>query len=190
MMRKSSRFLSLSGLSGIFAGVYAIAGYFAAVWYINNVTVPREELFTIKGNWFYLTDAMLVLLLSLLTAFLFSTRKAKRNNQKLFDHTAWNLLWQMLIPLATGGLFCLALFFNGEVWYLASVMLCFYGCALFSASKYTYDDIKYLGIGEIILGIIASFDTGRGLIYWVIGFGILHILYGSLVWWKYERIKN
>ena len=77
--------------------------------------------------------------------------------------------------------------FHGSVAYIAPVMLLFYGMALINAGKYTYDDIRYLGICQIILGSINAFNLGNGLIYWAIGFGVLHIAYGTSMWFKYER---
>lgn len=193
MMRKSSRFLSLSGLSGVFAGVYALAGFYAAKWFINSDSFlnvrsaynSNTGIFELYG--FFVLDAMLVMGLSLATAYIFSSRKARKNNSKLFDHTAWRLFWQMMIPLSAGGALSLALLASGYLAFIAPVMLCFYGCALFSASKLTYDDVKYLGLAEIILGVISAFDLGNGLTYWAIGFGAFHILYGSIMWWRHER---
>ena len=190
MMRKSSRFLSLSGLSGIFAGVYALGGYYAVLDFVNKdyyVPHDNDNSTLIFGYGYYISVAVIVLGLSLLTAYILSSRKAKKNNTKLFDHTAWQLMWHMTVPLTAGGLLSIALLLNGHIAFIAPVMLCFYGAAIFSASRMTYDDVKYLGIAEIALGIIAAFDLGNGLLYWALGFGILHIVYGSVMWWKYER---
>ena len=194
MMRKSSRFLSLSGLSGIFAGIYALSGYAIAEWYIRtklkglrNAIYESSETFTLEVFGFFILDAVLILGLSLLTTWYFSSRKAKKNNVKLFDHTAWRLFWQMTIPLATGGVLSFALLLNMHLSFIAPTMLCFYGVALFSASKLTYDDVKYLGLAQILLGIISAFDLGNGLFYWAIGFGLFHIIYGAVMWFKYER---
>jgi hypothetical protein len=188
MMRKSSRFLSLSGLSGIFAGVYALAGYYIAIWFIRNKieNLETEGLYS-AGYSFFVFLAISILGLSLITAFLFSFRKAKQNGQKLFDHTAWRLFWQMAVPLIAGGILSFALLIHGFLPFIAPTMLCFYGAALFSASKLTYDDVKYLGLAQILLGVISAFDLGHGLTYWAIGFGLLHILYGTIMWWKYEK---
>jgi hypothetical protein len=191
MMRKSSRFLSLSGLSGIFAGAYALAGYFVAMQHINGSDqTTRPALY--GKDWmnafgFYILDAAVVLSLSLITAYFFSNRKAKKDGVKLFDHTAWRLFWQMAVPLTTGGILSFALLMHGGLVFIAPVMLCFYGSALYSASKITYDDVKYLGLAQITLGIISAIDLGHGLSYWAIGFGILHIIYGTVMWFKYER---
>lgn len=195
MMRRSSRFLSLSGFSGIFAGIYALGGYYCAAWYIRNVMGSLHRSYgsgepgtgILEDYLFFILDAAAVLTLSLLTAYFFSARKARKNNAKLFDHTAWRLFWQMAVPLTAGGLLSIALLTYGLFAFIAPVMLCFYGAALFSASKLTYDDVKYLGLAQLTLGIISAFDLGHGLYYWAIGFGILHIIYGTVMWWKYER---
>ncbi len=195
MMRKSSRFLSLSGLSGVFAGVYALGGYFIAIWYVNaRLNGLRASLYmndqpgsALEVYGFFILLAAAVLGLSLLTAYYFSSRKAKKNNVKLLDHTAWRLMWQMTVPLLTGGILSFALLLNMHLAFIAPTMLCFYGAALFAASNITYDNVKYLGIAQIVLGIISAFDLGHGLFYWAIGFGVFHIIYGIAMWWKYER---
>ena len=93
-----------------------------------------------------------------------------------------------MIPLITGGLFCLALLYHGLAGLVAPATLVFYGLALVNASKYTLHDIRNVGYCEIVLGLASLFFLGYGLEVWVIGFGILHIIYGSLMYWKYERV--
>jgi hypothetical protein len=191
MMHRSSRFLSLSGLSGVFAGIYALAGA-AFAWYYLSFTIYercREE----NANCLVISltylglDAIIVLTLSLSTALLLSYRKAKINGEKLFDHTALRLFINLFIPLLAGGIFCIALFLHSYYWLIAPAMLVFYGLALVNGSKYTLDDVRYLGILEVLVGLIACFFTGFGIIFWAIGFGILHIVYGLIMWYKYER---
>lgn len=194
MMKKSTRFLSLSGLSGIFAGVYALLGVLAAIFYFDYIHQHDNNAFVIslvinmQRN--FLLIAISVLFLSIITAYFFSNRKAKRSGQTLFDYTALRALINLCIPLLAGAIFCVALLYHGTVLYIAPVMLLFYGMALINASKYTYDDIRYLGICEIVLGLINAFALGTGLIWWGIGFGVLHIVYGILMWYKYERSDN
>ncbi len=197
MMKKSTRFLSLSGLSGIFAGIYALIGGVVAYIYIDTIYGSIRKSINIdccenipSRNEIYLNFiliAAVVLFCSIVTAYYFSNRKAKRMGQKLFDHTALRVLINLCIPLIAGGVFCLALLFHGSIIYIAPAMLLFYGLALVNASKYTYDDIRYFGICEIVLGLICAFDLGNGLLYWAIGFGVLHIIYGTTMWFKYEK---
>lgn len=194
MMKKSTRFLSLSGLSGVFAGIFALAGAYVAHLYLVNIynSCLRGDMGALDRNEIYfnfILIAAVVLTLSISTAYFFSNRKAKREGNKLFDHTAIRVLINLCIPLAAGGTFCLALLYHGAIVFIAPCMLLFYGMALINASKYTYDDIRYFGICEIILGLINAFNLGNGLLYWSLGFGVLHIVYGAVMWFKYERKK-
>ncbi|MBI3518748.1 MAG: hypothetical protein HY062_05260 [Bacteroidetes bacterium] len=192
MMKKSTRFLSLSGLSGVFAGIYALAGAVVAYLYLNSLyhTWVRGGESALNRNDIYLNFiliASVVLALSISTAYFFSNRKAKREGHHLFDHAALRVLINLAIPLLAGGVFCMALLYHGTIVYIAPAMLLFYGLALVNASKYTYDDIRYFGICEIVLGLINVFNLGNGLLYWAFGFGVLHIVYGATMWYKYER---
>lgn len=198
MMKKSTRFLSLSGLSGVFAGIYALVGAYIAYIMLGEFAasfrddVSRDAGMSVKERLFglyvdYVLLAAAILVASIVTAYVFSNRKAKREGHKLFDHTAIRVLINLCIPLVAGGLFCLALLYHGAIVFIAPCMLLFYGMALINASKYTYDDIRYFGICEIILGLINAFNLGNGLLYWSLGFGVLHIVYGAVMWFKYEK---
>jgi hypothetical protein len=192
MMKKSTRFLSLSGLSGVFAGIFALAGAYVAHLYLVSIytSCMRGDMGALNRDEIHLNFiliAAVVLALSITTAYFFSNRKAKREGHNLFDHTAIRVLINLCIPLVAGGTFCLALLYHGAVIFIAPCMLLFYGMALINASKYTYDDIRYFGICEIVLGLINAFNLGNGLIYWSLGFGVLHIVYGAVMWVKYEK---
>ncbi|MEO8146110.1 MAG: hypothetical protein ABI723_00670 [Bacteroidia bacterium] len=198
MMERSSRFISLSGLSGVFAGCYALAGATAAYFYVGLEfrtsrywDAARDSLGNININWytFFFANAFTVLALSLITAFIFTYRKAKKQGAAIWDKTAKRLMVNMAIPLIAGGVYILIIFLRYHfVELVAPSMLVFYGLALLNASKYTLNEIRYLGISEIALGLIACVDIGHGLFYWAIGFGILHIVYGGMMWYKYERV--
>jgi hypothetical protein len=200
LMEKSSRFISLSGLSGIFAGFFALIGAAAVFFFYSDFFYPRyynmgvflrEDLIHGKEltNFitFSLIDAALILILAIGFAIFFTTRRARKNGQSIWDATSKRLIISTLIPLATGGLFCIALSYHKQIYLIAPTTLVFYGLALLNASKYTLDEIKYLGISEIIIGLIASIFVGYSLIFWAFGFGILHIVYGAIMYYKHER---
>lgn len=195
MMEKSSRFLSLSGLSGVFAGLFALAGAGAAYRYLGiGILEPAYHRYAYNAGrinidfiQFFLADATLVLVAALTAGIYFTARKARRQGQSLWGFTARRLVFSMMIPLITGGLFCLALLYHGAFGLAAPATLIFYGLALLNGSKYTLHDVRYLGITEIILGILASFFIGYGLLCWAVGFGVMHILYGASMYYKYER---
>jgi hypothetical protein len=192
IMERSSRFISLSGLSGIGAGLCALTGaYFAnnilSDYYLGDnhggYTDKNFESLKIK----LLVLAGIVLAAALILSFIFTWRRAKQNHLPIWDLTARKLMWNILIPLISGGLFILAMLQYSEWRFVAPACLIFYGLALVNGSKYTLTDIRYLGYMEIILGLVNTQYTGYGLYFWAIGFGVLHIIYGVLMWWKYER---
>lgn len=191
LMEKSTRFISLSGLSGIVAGVFALIGALIAYYYL--VSTNYEEAYLMDGSvnvdfyQFFFLNAAFVLLSSLTFGIYFTVRKARKNKQKVWDQTSKRLLINLSIPLISGGLFCLILMYHGLVGLIAPATLIFYGLALINASKYTLNDIRYLGICEIALGLISSIYIGYGLVFWAIGFGLLHIIYGFVMYFKYEK---
>lgn len=192
MMEKSTKFISLSGLSGIFAGIFALIGSVVAYYYL--ISISENHYFSLLGGdvyiefyLFFFLNASFVLLSSIAFGSYFTIRKAKKNNQKIWDATSKRLLINLLLPLGTGGIFCVIMFYHGVIGLIAPATLIFYGLALINASKYTLNDIRYLGICEIVLGLLASIFIGYGLIFWAIGFGVLHIVYGFVMYFKYEK---
>ena len=111
----------------------------------------------------------------------------KKNNLPIWDKTSRNVLINGLIPMISGGLFIAGMLYNNLEILVSPACLIFYGLALVNASKYTFSDVKYLGITEIALGILNVFYLHFGLYFWAFGFGICHIVYGVVMWWKYER---
>jgi hydrogenase-4 membrane subunit HyfE len=128
-----------------------------------------------------------VLLVAVLASTYLTVKTAKKNNQSIWDKSSQLLLANMMIPLAVGGVFGLILIKQDLFGLVAPVTLIFYGLALINASKYTLHDIRYLGFAEVILGLMNSASIGYGIFYWAIGFGVLHIIYGALMYFKYER---
>jgi uncharacterized membrane protein YidH (DUF202 family) len=191
IMDRSSRFISLSGLSGISAGLTALAGAAVVQWYLGEHNIAYRENYDSTLNQdtilFLLTVALVVLVVALALASFFTIRRARRNNQRIWDSKSQRLLVSLAIPLAAGGVFCAVLLYHGILYLVAPAMLVFYGLALINGSKYTFSDIRYLGICELVLGLLSSFFVSYGLLSWTIGFGVLHIVYGALLYFKYER---
>jgi hypothetical protein len=186
MMERSSRFISLSGLSGVSAGICAIIGAIIAHrWiadYTSGATESRDSFETKM-----LGLAIAVMIAALLTSTWFTWRKARKSKLPVWDHASKKLAINMAIPLAAGGFFALGLLQHGGWNFIAPACLVFYGLALVNASKYTLTDIRYLGFLEIALGCINMYFPHEGLYFWTTGFGLLHIIYGLIMWWKYER---
>ena len=190
LMERSSKFISLSGLSGILAGVYALIGAVAAYIIMDHPSLNYDDvtiLQFIHAAPYLIWIAIAVLVASVLTSVLLSYQKAKRNGQPIWGNTSKALLFHMAVPLLTGGMLILIFLYRGYFGIVAPASLIFYGLALIGASNFTFTDIKYLGLCQIILGLIAAFMPGYGLVFWAIGFGVLHIVYGSVMYLKYDR---
>jgi len=195
IMERSSKFLSLSGLSGIFAGVCALIGA-AFAWFVvlDSGSVHYDEYLCSVGaspfnqvNINLGIDAIIVLVAAILGAFYFSYRKAQKSGQKLWTNSTKQLLGHLLIPLVAGGIFAMILVFRNNIELVASATLIFYGLALVNAGKFTFGEVHYLGLTEIVLGILAGIFVDQGLLFWIVGFGVMHIVYGIVMFYRYER---
>ena len=202
MMERSSRFVSLSGFSGISAGVCALVGAWLANKKISLYNYEHSANFNDDRGTYIFRDSSILLtnqlfeiasltfIAAFITSFFFTYRRSKKTQIPLWDGTTIRLFWNTVIPLVAGGLFLLRSIQLGHYELITSGCLIFYGLALLNASKYTLGEIRYLGYSELILGIINLWDRGYGLIFWAIGFGILHIIYGIIMWWKNERVQQ
>jgi hypothetical protein len=126
MMERSSRFISLSGLSGIAAGIIALIGsgvaflflgfdqrYFDMKSYFNGMSYLR-----FNHSWhLIILDASTILILALASGIFFTTRKARNK-------------------------------------------------------------------------LMASWLPGYGLLFWAFGFGVMHIFYGVMMYFRYEAVRS
>jgi multisubunit Na+/H+ antiporter MnhC subunit len=190
LMERSVKFVSLSGLSGILAGVYALLGAGYAYQQIYSGEEFRSVEFyrgTIPIVQNLLTTAIVVLVASLATGWWFSQRKAKKMGTTIWNATSRRLLINLAIPLATGGFFTLVLLYHGYFNLVGAAVLIFYGLALINASSSLFEEVRYLGYSELVVGMVAAIYPGYALFMWAFGFGVLHIVYGSLMYNKYDR---
>ncbi len=192
MMERSSKFGSLSGWAGIMAGIYALAGAYIA-WKVLDFH-PYNTLYTSMETGDLLSGllpvfflALGVLILAACTAFFFSYKRAQQRGEKLWNATSRRLLVNMAVPFVTGGLLILILISKGLIGLIAPFTLLFYGLALYNGSKFTYEEVRILGVIQIILGLISAVFVEYGLLIWAVGFGIIHIIYGIYIHYKYER---
>lgn len=190
MMERSSRFISLSGLSGIGAGVVGLVTGLIAMYWTSGSDMLLEKVRMSVGAGILIQNLILLGALALLLAIFFgcffTIRKSKKLGLQIWTATTKKILVQLAIPLIVGGIFVLALLQYNLYGLISGAILIFYGLALVNAEKYTYSDIKYLGFLEIILGILSLFFIEKGLFFWTIGFGLLHIIYGVILYRKYQ----
>ena len=190
IMNRSTRFMSLSGISGILAGIYALIGGVIAYKLLINYGRGMEGSNVMPLSILEIVlvvIALVVALLSIVTAYILTKRKAKKNNEKMWTPISKQLLVSFIIPMVVGGVFSLLLIDRGYYGLVAPITLIFYGLALINASKYTLSMVNYLGLLEVALGLLAMFFFGNGILFWILGFGILHILYGTLIYFKLDR---
>lgn len=192
LMERSSSFISLSGLSGVSAGVMGlIAAYilYAKLYKFMDYSLSprvtaqsRSELIV-----FGITVSAIVLIITFFLTIYFTARKAKKNGLPVWDGSAKRMVVNLFIPLVTGGIFCLILIYQYFDWLVLPSMLVFYGMALLNAGKYTHNEIKWLGLSEIIIGLTAMFFLSEAIFFWGLGFGFMNILYGMVMYFKHER---
>ncbi len=190
MMERSSKFLSLSGWAGIMAGIYALAG--ASIAYKIFNFNPGEIVYSSteslpSGLPMVILLAIVIFILAIGTAIFLSCKKASQKGEKVWNAASRRLIINMAVPLAAGGILILVLLSKGLIGLIAPFTLLFYGLALFNAGKFTYGDVKVLGVVQIILGLISCWFIEYSILFWAIGFGIVHIVYGIYMHLKYER---
>jgi len=203
MMERSSRFISLSGLSGVAAGCCALVG----AWLAYDVIAQSEYSFSERsqhkdyigidergvtsltdfmGNRLFLI-AVITFIAAFVLAFMFTYIRSRKNNIPIWGHTSKRLMLNVSLPMIVGGIYLWKMIQSGIFGLIAPGCLIFYGLALINASKYTLKEIRYLGIGQVILGVINLWFIGYGIYFWAAGFGVLHIIYGAVMWWRYEK---
>lgn len=186
MMERSSKFVWLSGWAGIIAGCYAMTGAYIA-WQVFDFN-PKEIAYAPAGGFQnVILLAIAVWILAAGTATLLSYNKARQRGEKLWNPTSRRLLVNMAVPFSTGAILILVLVAKGLIGLVAPLSLVFYGLALYNASKYTYNEVRIFGIVQIVLGLIGCWFVEYGLLLWAAGFGLVHIIYGIYIHFKYER---
>lgn len=185
MMEKSSRFISLSGWSGIAAGICGLGGaYFAARMMDSVASNPGTEP---ALRWNLMKLAALVFVAAFSTAFIFTYLRSRKEGTPIWGQAARRLLVNTMIPMIAGGVLILRLIDLQQYALVSPSMLLFYGLALIQGSKYTLGEIRYLGYLELALAFANLWFMDQALLFWAAGFGVLHIVYGAIMWWKYER---
>jgi hypothetical protein len=180
MIEKSTKILSLSGLAGVSIGLLAIAGV-VFTHYIRTL-VPADDVQT-----YVVADALVVLVFAIGLSVFLSSRMAKRKGLPAWNNVAKHLVIELTIPLVAGGVFCIALMMIRSYSLIPAAMLVFYGLALVNASKFTVKEVRFLGLTELAIGIVAALIPQLGLNLWSVGFGAMHILYGLRIYGKYEK---
>jgi hypothetical protein len=193
MMERSSRFISLSGWSGIAAGICALIGAAFAeksIWHYYGIDYLQNS----ANPAMLKMDLILIAIFTFTGAFIlaafFTYLKSRKEGVAIWGSTARRLMWNTTLPLLAGGFFIWRLIDLKQYELLTPACLIFYGLALVNGSKFTMGEVKWLGYGEILLGIVNLWVLHEEVLFWSLGFGILHMIYGAAMWWKYDRINQ
>ncbi len=186
IMHRSSRFISLSGMAGVACGVIALLGayfYYDQVYAASRVSgIYGTENFEFRA----LFIALATLFLALASAIFFTTRISRKKGLSLWDARSKQMLIRFLVPLGTGGLLSLIVFYHGFSILALPITLIFFGLGAYSASRFSYPELRSLGIVNVFLGLLASLFVEYALVFWALGFGVMNIIYGIAVYFKYE----
>jgi hypothetical protein len=191
IMERSSRFISLSGKSGIAAGLCALVGASLAYYFISDYYGSYDTNYLHPSNLLYQLIAVAIgtFISALITAFFFTYLKCKKDNVPLFGMGSKKLAWNTLLPMIVGGLCILQFIVDNAYSYIAPASLIFYGLGLVNGSKYTLGEIRYLGYINIFLGLCNFIFPKYSIFFWALGFGVAHIFYGIAMWLKYDNNK-
>jgi hypothetical protein len=188
---EQSRYRALSGLSWLFSGLVVLAAVAFAWVYLDYSYEGRFDHDQLFGNLEAIppeyvqvlgTAAVVFLVLAAATMAFFNRRKARRLGLPVWNDAAWKMALAFVVPVVTGAAWGIILVFKyGLFGLVAPLTLLFYGLGLTQASTHTLPALRYLGLAEIGLGLVSCFLTRETLIFWGLGFGVFHVLFGGLM---------
>ena len=195
LMARSGKVLSLSGLSGVWAGGCALVA--AALAYRAAGVMPLSGVdyyvayYRQTGDLagiepYVLRTGVVTMVVALAGAIFFTLRRSRSSGRELWNASSRALLASLLAPLVAGGVLVLALWHHDVYGFSAAITLVCYGLALLAGGRYTVDEIRALGYCEVALGLAVAFFPGYGIDAWALGFGVLHVVYGLVMYRRYE----
>lgn len=189
MMDQATRFKSISGLSGILAGIFTFICTYT-IYLVTGISPFESE--ALDRMWLMSSQALILCFISLLIicigiGFYLAMRNANQSGKSAWDNAAKRLAFSLAIPVFAGGIFSILLTRFGLIAIAAPATLLFYGMGLVSASKYTLDAVRTVGLLFVFLGLLATYFLTYGFLIWTLGFGLLHVIYGFIIYVKYER---
>jgi hypothetical protein len=192
MMQRSSKFVSLSGWSGVMAGIYGLLAAYLAQQHLRFDPSAMEAAALTGLNAYAALSGMMalaggLLVLSIGTAAWMAQQKARKQGEMVWTAASRRLLTDLAVPLLTGGLLLLGLAWMGYHSLLLPTSLLFYGITLYQAGPITYAALRILGLLNITLGFFALLLPQQAMLFWAAGFGLMHIVYGLFIHFRYEK---
>ncbi|MDX5320904.1 MAG: hypothetical protein LPK45_07340 [Bacteroidota bacterium] len=188
MMERSSRFMSLSGSSGVLIGFLALlfVSWQVSKGHLSFTDQQEYDLLSTAWEEFILGSFGLVVICLVLSIGL-TLRRTLKKGLKVWTSSTKNILGAIGLPMMVGAMLMLNDFNHLTTVNFIPVTLLCYGLGLFFASRYTYDELRIMGLGMLVLGTLSVLVPAYGLLFWSLGFGALHMVYGAIMYFRHER---
>lgn len=195
MMERSSRFQTINGWGVTAVGLIALVAALVA----NGLFYEGSDSWfsTLYGNtdylWSHKTQIAIIGALILVAVcggivFFSSLWMAKRKKISVtLDPNMRRTMFNFAVPLLAGAILCTALLVQGHYGLTSSIMLIFYGLALINCHHFSHRLLGVLGYLELALGLADCFVVTHALLFWALGFGVLHVVFGLLLIVKNRR---
>jgi hypothetical protein len=167
-MESATSFTGVSGKGYVFAGISALA----AAWLAAQQTSATAWL----GVW------MAELVLAAAVTLAMTASKARSQGSSLWSTSGIKLLLAFLPGMTVGGILTLALYLQGDLSLLPGIWMCLYGAAVMTAGVHSVRVIPVMGALFILVGALVLFTPLPANITLGLGLGILHIVFGIIVW--------
>lgn len=185
LMERPVRYSTMSGLSGVLAGLASLAGVFADLYVSGRYADrPAEAVRINMGIWAG------VFLAAFAAATVPTRLRERKRGMPFWSRIKKQILLTILPPFVggvglTAAIVCRWWIGDGpNMWGLIpAIWMLFYGLALWQVGLFSPAEIRVLAVAFLLAGLAAAalFHTYP---YWAMGltFGGFHIVYGVVVW--------
>ncbi|NIA22495.1 MAG: hypothetical protein GWP05_11160 [Anaerolineaceae bacterium] len=178
LMERPLKQTTRSGVSGLIAGVLALAGC-GATWYAGRLGQLPE------ASWIKAIGLVWagVLVLAVAANLLLTWRRAHRQGLPLWGRSQNQTALAIAPGFIVGALVSWALVGAHQYHPVAFAWIVFYGMAVWSLGLFGPLEVKLLGAGFFLAGILGFFFfAAHPLAALAVTFGGMHLVYGIVVW--------
>lgn len=170
-MESASVFTGLSGKGYVFTGITALV----ASWLASIQPDPERWLLVWMGE----------LALATVIASAFTWKKTRQLGLSMRLSTTRKLLSAFLPAMLVGGLLSLVFYQEQLIPLLPGIWLSLYGAAVITAGAWSVRILPAMGVVFMLLGAVALLTSVSADWLMAVGFGGLHIVFGTLIWRRY-----
>jgi hypothetical protein len=171
-MERAGSFTAVSGWGQIAIGVSAVL----AAW------IASQQIATALWLAVWMGEALVSLAIGVATA----GWKAHRAGMPLLSGPGRKFVLSLAPPLVAGALLTIVLFQAGLIQLLPGVWMLLFGVGVVTAGAFSVRIVPVMGCAFMLLGAVALFlPLGWGNALMAAGFGGLHLVFGSVIAWRY-----